>query len=166
MVLEMAEWPSAVYLRALRADVPVIYGEGELFPFGKFKVVKKGSGKGKKLVIAANGYLVHTALKAAASLERSGIDATVVDAYCLPFDAEALLELAGGGAILTVEDNYVGGIGSEIAEAAARSGGKVRVEMMNVRRIPKSGKTPEDVLAYVGLSEGDVVARAGEVVGA
>src|SRR5262249_13666162 len=64
MTLEAAEWASAVYIRALRADVPVLYEESETFPFGKFKVVRKGSGRGKKLVIAATGYLVHTALKA------------------------------------------------------------------------------------------------------
>ena len=109
---------------------------------------------------------MHTALKAASALEAAGIDVTVVDAYCLPFDAESLLELAAGGAVLTVEDNYVGGIGSEIAEAAARVGSKSRVEMMYVKRLPKSGKTPEEVLAYVGLSEADIVARAKEVAGA
>src|SRR5205823_2710972 len=38
MVLEMADWPSAVYLRALRADVGILYAETETFPFGKFKV--------------------------------------------------------------------------------------------------------------------------------
>jgi transketolase len=163
MVLEMAEWPSAVYLRALRADVPIIYNDAETFPFGKFKVVRKASGKGKKIVIAANGYLVHTALKAAAQLESNNIDATIVDAYSLPFDAESLLQLAAGAPILTVEDNYVGGIGSEIAEAAAKTGSKSRVENMNLRRVPKSGKTPEDVLAYVGLSESDIVSRAKEL---
>jgi transketolase len=162
MVLEMAEWPSAVYLRALRADVPVLYKETDTFPFNAFKVVKQPTGKGKKLVIATNGYLVHTALKAAAELEKSGIDALIIDAYCLPLDAEGILNLAENAPILTIEDNYIGGIGSELAEAAARRG-KGRVEMMAIHRLPKSGKTPEDVLAYVNLAEPDILAKAREL---
>lgn len=168
MVLEMAEWPSAVYLRAYRADMPVLYADTETFPFGQFKVVKKGhlahaSHKGQKLTIAASGYMVHAALKAAKEIEAAGIELTIVDAYCLPFQVEELLKLAEGGPILTIEDNYIGGIASEIAEAAARSG-KVRVESLVVRNFPKSGKTPEDVLAYVHLSEADIVAKAKAVV--
>ena len=96
MVLEMADWPSAVYLRALRADTNVLYSETETFPFGKFKVVRKASGKGKKLTLVTNGYTIHTCIKAVPQFEAAGIDVTIVDAYCLPFDADELLKLAGG----------------------------------------------------------------------
>lgn len=164
MTLEMADWPSAVYMRALRADTSVIYAETEAFPFGKFKVVRKAAGKGKKLTIATNGYLVHTVMKALPQFEAAGIDVTLVDAYCLPFETDELLKLAEGGPILTVEDNYNGGIGSEIAEAAARAG-KGRVELMYVQNLPKSGKTPEDVLAYCHLGDVDILARAKTLVG-
>ncbi len=164
MVLEMAEWPSAVYLRALRADTTVIYPETETFPFGQFKVLKKGAGKGKKLTIATNGYLIHTVLKIAKDLEAAGVDLTLVDAYCLPFNVEELLKLAEGGPVLVVEDNYTGGLGSEIAEIAAKTG-KVKVDSMYVQNFPKSGKTPEDVLAYVHLSDADILAKAKALVG-
>jgi len=164
MVLEMAEYSSAVYMRALRADTNVLYSETETCPFGKFKVVKKGSGKGKKLTICTNGYLVHTILKAASQLEAAGIDATIVDAYCLPFDTDELLKLADGGPILSVEDNYIGGVASEVAEAVARAG-KGKADCMVVRNLPKSGKTPEDVLAYCHLSEADIIAKAKSLVG-
>ena len=164
MVLEMAEWPSAVYLRALRADTSVIYAESETFPFGKFKIVKGGTGKGKKLTLATNGYLIHTVLKAAPQFEAAGIDLTLVDAYCLPFDVEELLKLAEGGPILVVEDNYIGGVASEIAETAAKTG-RVRVDNLVLRNLPKSGKTPEDVLAYCHLSESDILAKAKAMAG-
>jgi transketolase len=163
LVLEMAEWPSACFLRALRADTGIIYAEGETFPFGKFKVVRKGSGKGKKLTICAIGYLIHTILKAMPQFEAAGIDVTLVDTYCLPFETDELLKLAEGGQILTVEDNYIGGVASEVAEAAARAG-KVRVDSMVVRNMPKSGKTPEDVLAYCHLADTDIVAKAKTMV--
>jgi transketolase len=164
MVLEMAEYPSACFLRALRADVAVIYPESETFPFGKFKVLKKGSGKGKKLTICAIGYLIHTILKAMPQFDAAGIDVTLVDTYCLPFETDELLKLADGGPILTVEDNFIGGVSSEVAEAAARAG-KVRVDSIVVRNIPKSGKTPEDLLAYCHMSDADILAKAKSMVG-
>jgi transketolase len=163
MVLEMADWPSAVYLRALRADVPVLYPETETFPFGKFKVLRKATGKGKKVTLVAIGYLVHTILHAMPQFEAAGLDVTLVDAYCLPFDTDDLLKLAEGGPILTVEDNYIGGIGSEIAEAVARAG-KGKADSLVVRNIPKSGKTPEDLLAYCHLSDADILAKAKALV--
>jgi transketolase len=159
LVLQMAAWPSAVYLRALRADVPVLYKEGDTFPFGKFKVVRAGKGSGKKITIATSGYLVHTVLKAADKFEAAGIDLTLVDAYCLPFAVEELLDLAKGGAILTAEDNYSGGIGSEVAEVVARRGGP-KVERMFIQNLPKSGRTPEDVLEYVHLGAEEILAKA------
>ena len=72
-------------------------------------------------MLAASGYLVHSCLEAAAVLEERGIAAAVVDAYSLPLDAEPILEMArrAGAAVLAVEDNYVGGLGSELAEASA-----------------------------------------------
>ena len=96
--------------------------------------------------------------------EAAGLDVTLVDAYCLPFDTDELLELAEGGPILSVEDNYIGGMASEIAEAVARAG-KGRADGMVVRNIPKSGKTPEDLLAYCHLSEADILAKAKALVG-
>jgi transketolase len=62
--------------------------------------------------------------------------------------------------ILSVEDSYVGGIGSEIAEAAAASGDGPRVRTLAVRNIPKSGRSADDVLAYVHLSVPEIVQAA------
>jgi transketolase len=62
--------------------------------------------------------------------------------------------------VLTVEDSYVGGIGSELAEAVAASGDGPRVYMLAVRNIPKSGRKADDVLAYVHLSVAEIVQAA------
>ncbi len=72
-----------------------------------------------------------------------------------------MLALAGeGGTVLTVEDNYVGGVGSELAEAAAAMDGAPRVHSLAVHNMPKSGRTPDDVLAYVHLAVSDIVETA------
>lgn len=168
MVVAMASYPSACYLRAVRADLPLLYEQTEDFPFGGFKVLRQASARGMPVLLVADGYLVHTCLAAAAILEEAGIAATVVDAYALPMDTEAVLTLArqAGGSILTVEDNYAGGIGSELSEGAAAAGGPPRVRSLFVRNIPKSGRTPEDLLAYVHLSVSDVAHAATELAGA
>jgi len=64
-----------------------------------------------------------------------------------------------GGTILTVEDNYIGGLHSELAEAAAE-GGNIRVIGMTCTRIPKSAKSAEEVFTYTGVGLDDIVARA------
>lgn len=166
MVLEMADHPSSCYLRALRADVAILYDETDLFPFGGHKVVRKAATGKKSLVLVTNGYLVHTALAAAKKLAEAGLEVCLVDAYCLPMETSAILHLAEahGSKILTVEDNYLGGLSAEIAEAAAKVG-KITVESMAVRNLPKSGKTAEDVLAYCHLAESDIVATVTKLIG-
>ena len=117
----------------------------------------------KRIVLAACGYMVHSCLKAADELSKlHRVEATVVDAYSLPLDSAPILALAGpGAAIITVEDNYVGGLGSELAEAAASAGDEApHVQALCVHNIPKSGRTPEDVLAYVHLSVEEIMAVA------
>jgi transketolase len=162
LVLAMAEHPSACYLRAVRGDLPILYRESERFPFGGHKVVRRAESDRPAIVLAGTGYLVHCCLNAAEELQRLGITATVIDAYSLPLDAAPMLGLArsAGAPILTVEDSYVGGMGSEIAEAAAASGDGPRVRMLAVRNIPKSGRTADDVLAYVHLSVAEIVHAA------
>jgi transketolase len=106
--------------------------------------------------------MVHSCLKAAEELAQAGIDVSVVDAYALPMDTAPILALAGGGVILTVEDSYVGGIGSELAEAAAARKHAPLVKSLTVHVMPKSGRKPDDVLSYVHLAVADIVASAKE----
>ena len=161
LVLAMAAFPSACYLRAVRADLPILYGADASFPFGGHKVVRQAGPGDRRIVLAASGYLVHSCLKATEALAKAGVAATVVDTYALPMDTAPVLALAGpDGVILTVEDNYAGGIGSELAEAAAATRGAPLVHAMTVRNMPKSGRSPDDVLAYVHLAVSDIVARA------
>ena len=78
-----------------------------------------------------------------------------------------VLALAGqGGAILAVEDSYVGGIGSELAEAAAAQRRLARwCARWRSAAFPKSGRTPDDVLAYVHLALNDIIEAASALAG-
>jgi transketolase len=161
LVLAMAAYDGPAYLRATRGDLPILYRDDESFPLRGSKVLFWPA-VAPAVVLAASGYLVHSCLEAATELGKRGLAAAVIDAYALPLDATPILELARAAQapILAVEDVYVGGLGSELAEASAASDGPVTVESLGVRRIPKSGRTPADVLAYVGLSLPNIVAAA------
>ncbi len=158
LTLAMAEHRGPCYMRTLRPDMEFLYSENHTFTLGGFEVLTPG----RDLLIIASGYMVHEANKAIERLDGQGVDATLVDLYSLPFDADAILDLANenNGMILTLEDNYGAGIGSAIADIAAEDGGGFTVHQMHVRNLPKSGRTPDDVLAYCGLHADQIATQA------
>ncbi|MFA9477082.1 transketolase [Phycisphaerales bacterium AB-hyl4] len=158
LTLAMAEHAGPCYMRTLRPDTEFLYSENDTFQLGGHEVLEQG----RDLLIVASGYMVHEANKALEQLDKQGIDAALVDLYSIPFDEEAILDLANenNGMILTVEDNYGAGFGSAVADAVAADGGGFTVRQMHVRNLPKSGRTPDEVLNYCGLSAGHIVKEA------
>ncbi len=145
----MANVDGCCYQRTLRAETKMLYKPEDNFEVGGFKVLREG----KDVVFVTAGYMVHECLKAADELGKSGRKAAVVDAYSLPLQTKGILELAArsGGTIITVEDNYSGGLDAEIAAAIATSGADVKLKSLYVAQIPKSGREPQDVLDYLHL---------------
>jgi len=152
----MAATRGLCYLRTHRPDAAFVYPLDETFALDSCKQIRKG----EHLTLVSNGYMLHVALQAADRLAEAGVRCNVFDAYTFPMDAAPILAAARscGGKILTVEDNYIGGLHAEIAEAAAAAGG-VRVEGMTVRRIPKSAKSADEVFDYVGVGSKQIVDR-------
>jgi transketolase len=118
-------------------------------------------------MIVSAGYMVHECNKALELLDKAGIDATLVDLYSLPFDREMFLDIANenGGNILTVEDNFGGGIGAAVSEACTDSGDAFTVVQMTVERLPKSARTEAESLAYCGLDAASITAKAAAICG-
>jgi len=158
LTVAMAEYAGPCYLRTLRPDVPLLYHDTTTFALGGHHVLAEGH----DLCIVATGYMVHEAHKALAPLKEQGIEATLVDLYSLPFDDVAILQLVqeNQGQVLTVEDNYGASMGSAVADALATHGGAHTLMQMYVRQIPKSGRTPDDVLQALQLSASDIVQTA------
>ncbi len=158
LTLAMAEYEGPCYMRTLRPNLEFLYGDNDTFRLGGHEVLSEG----RDLLIVASGYMVHEANKAIEKLDTEGVDATLVDLYSIPFDPEAILDLANdnNGMVITLEDNYGGGFGSAVADVVSASGDGFNVQQMHVRRIPKSGRTPEEVMAYCGLSAQDIVRQA------
>ncbi|KPK47374.1 MAG: hypothetical protein AMK72_08550 [Planctomycetes bacterium SM23_25] len=158
----MANYEGLAYLRTLRPATPLVYKSDEVFHLIGQKVLAEG----KDLVIVSWGYMVHESLKAIEALKAEGIRCGLVDAYSLPL-ADDFLEAIGAGdgtTLLVVEDNYAGGLGSAVAVAAGERAG-VRVSSMTAARMPKSGKSADDVLAFVGLDVDGICRRARALLG-
>lgn len=153
----MIETPGMCYMRTFRPDVQFLYEAGATFAPGGFNLLRPGD----QLALVAAGYMTHVALQAAELLARQGVRAAVIDAYCLPFDADRMHDelLRRGGLALVAEDNYGGGLGSAVAELAARSG-KVRCETLLVQRVPKSARTEQEILDYCGVGAKQVADHA------
>jgi len=145
------------YIRTHRPDVGFIYPENTPFePGGAHQLAEGGD-----LTIVTSGYMVVVMRRLVERLAARGIRCNLFDAYSFPLKTDPILAAARrtGGRILTVEDNYIGGVGGALADAAARAGDIV-VDQMTCRRIPKSAKTPEETLALVGLSDEAITDRA------
>ncbi len=153
----MANLDGCCYQRTLRGDVKQLYKSEETFEVGGWKVLREGN----KAVFVSAGYMVHECLRAADELARQGKPVTVIDAYSLPLKTDGILELAtwNGGRIITVEDNYAGGLEAELSAAIARKAADITLHPLYVAHVPKSGREPDDVLAYLHLSR-DVLEKA------
>ena len=145
----MANISGCCYHRTLRAETKTLYKPDDTFEVGGFKVLREGNAG----VFVSAGYMVHECLKAADELAKNGKKFGVIDAYSLPLKTDEVLKIAqkSGNYIVTVEDNYAGGLDAEIGTAAAAAGSGTKLKAFTVTKIPKSGREPDDVLAYLGL---------------
>jgi transketolase len=159
----MSEYDGACYMRTLRADTEFLYSDDTVFNLGGFEVLNQG----KDIVLAASGYMVHEANKTLEMLDKAGVSASVVDLYSLPFDTDRFLDIVqqSGGMVLTIEDNFGGGIGSAVAGALLESGDNFQLRQMFVKRIHKSARTPDEVLKMCGLTAEDIRKAAMDMLG-
>lgn len=158
----MAEYEGLCYMRTLRADTEFIYGDDQVFNLGGFETLTEG----RDVVLCACGYMVQEANKAVELLDKAGVSATLLDMYSIPFDTDKLLDViaANGGYAVSIEDNYGGGLGGAIADALVDAGDAFQLEQMYVNRIPKSARTPDEMLEMCGLRAEDIARRAMRVL--
>lgn len=164
LTIAAAEHDGAVYVRTMRPSTPFVYPRDAQFRLGGFHVLREG----EDVLLATWGYMVHECRRACDLLAERGVAATLVDLYSIPFEADRFVELAAGvaGPVLTVEDNYGGGLGSEVADVLASAGHHRAVEQMFVRTVPKSAREPEDLIAYLDLDAEHIAERAERMLAA
>lgn len=151
--------PGPVYLRLSRAEVPVVFSEGEPdLQIGRGRLLRDGG----DLTLVATGVLLYRALAAADQLSGQDIDARVVEIHTLkPLDESILLDAAEQtGAIVTIEEHStIGGLGGAVAEVLGRTR-PTPIEMVGLNDTFAESGPYEELLDAYGMSVDDIVAAA------
>lgn len=122
---------------------------------------------GGDVAIFAYGPIAYTALDVAKSLEKNGVDATVVNArFVKPLDGEMISAIADSHRlIVTVEDAYLaGGFGSAVLELLEEKGlsDKVKVVRIGVPDEIVTHGDPKVLLANYGLDAEGIYSKITE----
>jgi len=153
------------FIRTSRPNTEVIYGNDLEFRVGGGNIVKQSSDD--RLLVIGAGVTLHEALKAATTLAAEGISVRVMDPFTIkPIDANLILKhgIECGGQILTVEDHYPeGGLGSAVASVIAQHNDKLRLTMLAVTEVPRSGPSAV-LLDMFGISANCISERVRQVL--
>lgn len=155
------------YIRYAREKTPIFTTEKTPFEIGKVQVFWIEPPRSKPdVVIIACGPLVHSALLAAADLERQGIKVRVINNVSIkPMDEEAIIKAAKDArAIVTVEEHQIaGGMGSAVAETLARNY-PAPIEFIGVQnRFGESG-APAELIERFGMGVSHIIEAARKVI--
>ncbi|MCF0155690.1 MAG: transketolase family protein [Veillonella sp.] len=157
-----AEHQGPVYVRLGRAGVEDTTPAGYQFVPGKSQELASGT----DVTIIACGALVGPAVEAGKALAQEGISARVINmASIKPIDRDAIVKAAEEtGAIVTAEEhNILGGLGSAVAEVLAQTK-PVPMGFVGVKDTFGESGTPKELMAKYGLTAGDIVAAAKDVI--
>jgi transketolase len=150
------------YLRCGRPNVPLIYSDSSSFQLGKANQLREG----KDLTIIANGLMVAAALEAAERLAAQSVQARVLDMHTVkPCDDAAVLAAARETKRIVVAEEHLlhGGLGSVVAMSVARQH-PVPMRFVGIRDTFAESGTPEALLSKYGLTAGDIVREALELL--
>ncbi len=164
----MAEYTGGIsYLRATRADLPVLYPHDAFFYIGGSRLVKISKNYVDRACIVTAGITLHEALKAYdILLQEHDIEVAILDLYSIkPLEVESLVEMArfSNDLLITVEDHYLeGGLGDAV-QSALSGYNFIRLEHMAVTKIPRSG-SPESLLSWAGIDAKAIVQKVLSVI--
>lgn len=154
---------SPAYLRVSRSPSRDVYeSEPQDLTPGRMIEVRPG----RDVTLIGCGETVAIAKDAAALLKESGIEARVLDSFCLkPFDGAAVQRAATETrGIVTIEEHQPqGGLGALCAQAAARRGG-CPVRSIALPDAPLIAGSQREVFDYYGLTAQNLADTAARLV--
>ena len=153
--------PTTLPIKAMPTAKPRRVWNQLLMSMDKATVVREG----KDIAIIACGEMVWHAKKAAEALAEKGIEAMVIDMYCIkPLDREAVLKAAATGKIITVEEHVaIGGMGSMVAQVTAAEA-PCRVVNLTLPDSPVVTGNSKQVFAHYGLDAAGIEKTALEML--
>lgn len=144
------------YIRTGRNAVNPVYEEGNVpFEMDKATVVTEG----EDVLIVACGEMVKPAKDAAEILKSEGIDAAVLDMYCVkPLDNASIIKYAQNvKAVITVEEHSpFGGMGSMVSQVISQNCPK-KVVNLSLPDAPVITGTSQEVFDHYGLNADGIV---------
>lgn len=151
------------YIRVGRNAVADVYTEDDCpFEMDRATWVREGS----DVAIIACGEMVRPALDAAEALAAEGVEATVIDMYCVkPLDADAVVRAAERtGAVVTVEEaSPFGGLGSMVAQVLGAQC-PCPLTCLSLPDAPVVTGTSPEVFAHYGLDAVGIADAARAVI--
>ena len=163
LVKQAAYHPGAVFIRAGRIKVPVIYGPDQKFVIGKGIQLTEGS----DLTLISTGLMVAECLRAAELLESEGLSVRVIDLHTIkPLDRELIAKAAAEtGCIVVAEEHLVhSGLGVRVAQVVAETSPCV-MEFHGVNDTYAESGLPEEVLVKYKMTGADVAVTAHRAFG-
>jgi len=161
-IMASIEYDGPVYIRLGRLDMEDVSGAEADFRIGKAIRLREGT----DVTIAACGYMVAPALRAAEKLAKSKVSARVLNVHTVkPLDEEALLKAAREtkGIVVAEEHSVIGGLGGAVAELMGREH-PTHVRMIGIKdKFCGIGPT-EELMACHGLTEDDIAREAMEIL--
>jgi len=153
-----AGYEGPMYIRIGRDPVPQYVPDDYKFELGKSVTLREGS----DLTMMTYGELVGETLKAAELLQKSGIQARVINMSSIkPVDEHAIIKAAEETAhILTIDNhNIYGGMGSAVTEVVCENT-PVKVRRLGVRDVFGKSGSNEAMMKMFKLTAEDMVAEA------
>lgn len=151
------------YVRVGRNPVEDVYEEGSgAFTMDKAAEVRAGN----DITLIACGEMVKPAKDAAKLLEKDGIDARVLDMYCVkPIDRDAVIKAAKETrAIITIEEHtMIGGLGAMVSQIVSSEYPK-KVINMSLPDAPVVTGNSKEIFDHYGLNAENIAKTAAELM--
>lgn len=129
---QLIAYQGPVYIRMQRKEQPIFHNENEPFDLFKADLRKEGT---DVTIMTMGGIMPAEALKAVEQLAEQGVSAEYINVHTIkPLDEQTLLEsIKKTGCVVTCDNhNVIGGLGSAVAELAAKQY-PVPIEMIGIQ---------------------------------
>lgn len=165
--LAAAKYEGPVYFRLGRSATPVVTTPESPFEIGKATLMySRDEAHEQKVGIVVTGSLLYNALKAAETLNESGVGASVLHMPTIkPLDAEALEAFAADhGALVTVEEHQVsGGLAGAVAEHLAETL-PTKIARIGVHDTFGESGEPEELIVHFKMDTPSIIEAAKKVI--
>lgn len=163
LIEELLKDEKPAYIRVGRNAVEDIYSEeSQPFEMSKATVLAEGN----DVLLVACGEMVKPALDAVEILKSKGINAGLLDMYCVkPLDKEAIVDEAKKvKAVITIEEHApFGGMGSMVSQVVSSECPR-KVVNLALPDVPVIAGTSTEVFNYYGLNAEGIVKKAMELL--